>query len=100
MFISHLSFFSFFSNLFPLSGFFFLIKIIDLSKDYKPTSKIVLDIPTALNFFHLNPAMTKQKVGEEVRKLVKSWNAEYAEKANVSRGFFLLCKAVVNYYCC
>jgi len=52
-----------------------------------------------LNFFHLNPAMTKQKVGEEVRKLVKSWNAEYAEKANVSRGvFFLLSKAVVNYY--
>jgi len=29
--------------------------------------------------------MTKQKVGEEVRKLVKSWNAEYAEKPNVSQ---------------
>jgi len=74
----------FFSFLFPLSGFFFLIKIIDLSKDYKPTSKIVLDIPTALHFFFLNPALTKQKIGTEVRRLVKAWNAEYEEKPNVS----------------
>jgi hypothetical protein len=72
-----------FSSIFPLSGFFFLIKIIDLSKEYKPTSKIIIDVPTALNFFGLDPGLTKQKVGAEVRRLVKAWNAEYEEKPNV-----------------
>ena len=76
----------FFSFLFPLSHFF-LIKIIDMSKDYKPSSKIVFDIPTALNFFCLNPTMTKQKIRTEVHRLVKAWNAEYEEKLNVSCSF-------------
>ena len=78
----------FFSYLFPLSGFFFLVKIIDLSKTYKPSSKIILDIPTAANFFYVNPSLTKQKVGAEVRRLVKAWNAEYEEKPNVSYYLF------------
>ncbi len=80
----------FFSYLFPLSGFFFLVKIIDLSKTYKPSLKIILDIPMAANFFYMNPSLTKQKVGTEVRRLVKAWNAEYEEKPNVSYYLFLL----------
>jgi len=60
------------------------VKIIDLSKDYKPSSKIILDIPTAINFFHLNPGQTKQRIGSDVRNLVAAWNAEYEGKPNVS----------------
>ena len=76
----------FFSYLFPLSHFF-MAKIVDMSKDYKPSSKIIFDIPTAMNFFHLKPQMTKQKIRAEVQRMVIAWNAEYEEKPNVSSFF-------------
>ena len=76
----------FFSFLFPLSHFF-MVKIVDMSKDYKPSSKIIFDIPTAMNFFHLKPSMTKQKIRAEVQRMVIAWNAEYEEKPNVNTFF-------------
>jgi hypothetical protein len=47
-----------------------------------------LDIPTAINVFWVDPAATKQRIGNEVRRLVKAWNAEYEEKQNVRINYF------------
>jgi hypothetical protein len=73
----------FYSAIFPLAGYFFLIKISDWSKDYKPESKIVLDIPTALNFFSKSPDFTKKMVGDKVRTLIKKWNDKFAGNKEV-----------------
>jgi hypothetical protein len=55
----------------------------DWSQAWHPESKIILDIPTALNFFLENKIVTKRKIGEMARHLVSAWNAMYAGTKNV-----------------
>jgi len=63
---------------------------VDSSKEYKPDTKIIFDIPTAIAFFATDPAETKSTVGEKVRALVKAWNKAYEKKMNVSFFRFVL----------
>ena len=88
------------SSIYPLNGFFFLIKIWDLSKAYKPESKIVLDIPTALTFLACDQDFTVQMVGDKVRNLVAEWNKVYEGLKGVSFFlylFFVIKKCVIIY---
>ena len=57
-----------------------MLKATDFSKEYKPESKIVMDIPTALNFFLRAPDFTQKMVGEKIGRLVKEWNRTYGAK--------------------
>jgi hypothetical protein len=82
------NFFLFFSALLHLCGYFFLLRFIDNSKDYKPDTKIIFDIPSAITFFSLDPQRTKEIVGRKVRHLVKAWNLQYENKINVSQLYF------------
>jgi hypothetical protein len=54
-----------------------LIRVKDGSKSYNPETHTILDIPTALTFFHSQPEQTRNLIGEKVRHLVKSWNEKY-----------------------
>jgi hypothetical protein len=67
------------SQVFPIGQHFFLVKIIDSSKDYAPESKVIFDIPTAVNFFS-RAEMTKAILGSKARDLLKKWNKEFAGK--------------------
>ena len=57
-----------------MSEYFFMLKVSDWSKEYKPESKIVIDIPSALNFFLININHTKKCIASKTRELVKEWN--------------------------
>jgi hypothetical protein len=70
------------SSLWPLGKFFFVINVSDGSVQYAPESKIVVDIPTAVNFFG-DPESVKSVVGEKVRDLVKRWNEKYSRGKEV-----------------
>ena len=80
----------YFRALYHLCGYFFLIRFVDGSKEYKPDTKIIFDIPSAVSFFGLNPQETKSIVGEKVRALVKAWNDRYEKKISVSHGFYFV----------
>lgn len=58
---------------------FFLIKVVDNSREYCPESKTILDIPTAYRFFS-DPDSTKRIVLESARNIVEKWNELYYEK--------------------
>ncbi len=73
----------FFRTLFHLCGYFFLFRFVDSSKEYKPDSKVIFDIPTAVAFFGADPTETKAIISEKVRSLVKAWNKTYESKINV-----------------
>jgi hypothetical protein len=73
----------FFRALFHLCGYFFLFRFVDSSKEYKPDSKVIFDIPTAVAFFGADPTETKAIISEKVRRLVKAWNKTYESKINV-----------------
>ena len=80
-----LNYIFFCSHLFPVSEYFFMLKVSDWSKEYKPESKIVIDIPSALNFFLINIEHTKKCIAAKTRELVKEWNNTYfAQDLDVS----------------
>ena len=81
--LAKMIFIIFFRPLFHLCGYFFMLRFVDSSKEYKPDTKILFDIPSAVSFFGLNPMETKKIVGEKVRTLVKAWNHLYEKKKNV-----------------
>ena len=58
------------------------MSVTDESKDYRPVSKIIMDIPTGLNFFG-QPQIALQKIGATVRKMMDAWNAKYQGKTEV-----------------
>jgi hypothetical protein len=60
-----------------VSDYFFLLKISDWSKEYKPESKILMDIPSALNFFHKDPKFTLSMITSKVEKLANGWNSVF-----------------------
>ena len=60
-----------------MSDYFFLLKISDWSKEYKPESKILMDIPSALNFFHKDPKFTLSMITSKVEKLANGWNSVF-----------------------
>lgn len=55
-----------------------MLKVSDWSKEYKPESKIIMDIPSALNFFLINVQHTKNCIAFKTRALIKEWNETYA----------------------
>lgn len=70
------------SSIFPFGKYFFLVSVVDDSKEYRPMSKCVLDIPTAVNFFGY-PDVAIEKIGSSVRRMAGGWNAKYAGKQEV-----------------
>lgn len=80
---------------------FFHIKVNDGSKAYNPETQTVLDISTALNFFSLDPAKTRQVVGAKVRHLTTSWNEKSKGKGpTVIDGFnFLYNTCFIIFFC-
>ena len=65
------------SHLFPVNEYFFMLKVSDWSKEYKPESKIIMDIPSALNFFLINVEHTRNCISLKTRALIKEWNDTY-----------------------
>lgn len=57
-----------------------LIRVSDWSKDYHPESKIIIDIPSGLNFFLKNADFTRDVVAAKVKDLVQRWNDRYYKK--------------------
>ena len=70
-----------FSALFPVARHFFLLKVVDWSKSYKPESKSLLDVPSALNFFLRDTRYTLEVVEQRLREYVNLWNVTYSEAA-------------------
>lgn len=67
----------YFSSLYPVGEYFFMLKISDWSKDYHPESKIIMDIPAALNFFLKDPAFTRELIRTKIDKLASAWNKKF-----------------------
>ena len=57
-----------------------LIRVSDYSKDYHPESKIIIDIPSGLNFFFKDAAFTANVVAAKIKDLVLRWNDRYYQK--------------------
>ena len=66
-----------FSSIYPVGDYFFLLKIADYSKDYHPESKIIMDIPAALNFFLKDPQFTRNLIKTKVDQLASAWNKKF-----------------------
>ncbi len=64
-----------------MSRHFFLLKVADWSKSYKPESKILMDVPSALNFFLKDPKYTLATVQQRLEEFVGLWNSTYSELA-------------------
>ena len=71
------SIFYFNSSIYPIGEYFFLLKISDFSKDYHPESKIIMDIPAALNFFLKDPPFTRNLIKTKVEQLTSAWNKKF-----------------------
>lgn len=81
VYLSHCMFlFSYSSTLFPVGEHFMLIRVSDWSKDYHPESKIIIDIPSGLNFFLKNADFTRDVVAAKVKDLVQRWNDRFYKK--------------------
>jgi hypothetical protein len=65
-----------------LEKHFFLIRVQDNSVSYAPNSKIIIDIPTALNFF-ADPDGTETLVADQTKDLARRWNQKYLNKKEV-----------------
>ena len=61
-----------------------MISLIDWSVNYHPESKTLMDIDTALNFFHEGREATKLRVGNMARALVGAWNRKYEGTSTVN----------------
>jgi hypothetical protein len=66
-----------FSQLFPLQRHFFVVRVLDTSKQYRPVSFSLLDLPAAVAFFKDDPAATKRLLVERTHELVDRWNEKY-----------------------
>ena len=73
----------FFSDLFPVSPYFFVVSVEDGSKTWRPRGVTVLDIPTAWAFFGKDSEGTLRAVGSAVRDFVAEWNESNAKKQTV-----------------
>jgi len=62
---------------------FFVLTCVDGSKQHKPVSCSVMDIPTAFAFFGMDAAKTCARVTAAVTNLVRRWNAVEASKTSV-----------------
>ena len=76
-------------SIFPIGKYFFLISIIDDSKEYRPTSKTIIDVPTAINFF-ARPGIALEKIGISVRRMMAQWNEKYAGSQEVKIESFVI----------
>ena len=56
----------------------------DGSVDYTPETKIIIDVPSALNFF-ADPDANKSFIGDQVKDSVNRWNKKYLNKQEVCR---------------
>lgn len=74
-------------KLYPLDQHYFLMKIYDWSKSYKPINLTYLDIPTALSFFG-NYKKTRELIENTIAQCVETWNTQYGGRPQVS--LFLL----------
>lgn len=68
-----------------MGHYWFLISIIDWSVGYRPETKTLLDIDTALNFFLVAREATKLRIGNMARSLVAAWNKKYSGTTSVSK---------------
>ncbi len=84
----------FFRKIYSVANFWFLISIIDWSIAYRPESKTLMDIDTALNFFLVARDVTKLRIGNMARSLVAAWNKKYAGTTSVSKKKSLFKKGV------
>lgn len=83
--IFKICFYFFFRQLFPLQRHFFVIRVLDSTKTYKPTTYSLLDLPTAISFFKDDPEATRRLLIEQTHQLVDRWNEKYdGVGANVS----------------
>ena len=72
----------FFSNLYPVSKYFFVIQTIDRSKSYSPENKIVIDIPAGVTIFEDQLGILKH-VKDVAKELADEWNAAFVDKPKV-----------------
>jgi hypothetical protein len=78
-------------RIYSLNGFFFLLSLIDWSVPYHPETKTLMDIETALNFFHEGREATKLRIGNMARALVAAWNKKYEGTSTVrDKGKFFI----------
>ncbi len=74
-----------FSSIYPVGEYFFMLKISDWSKDYHPESKIIMDIPGALNFFLKDPIFTRDLIKAKVEKMSAAWNKAFYQTDSTVR---------------
>ena len=74
--------FFFFSTLYPVSKYFFVIQTIDRSKSYSPENKIVIDIPAGVTIFEDQLGILKH-VKDVAKELADEWNAAFVDKPKV-----------------
>lgn len=79
-----------------MGHYWFLISIIDWSVGYRPETKTLLDIDTALNFFLVAREATKLRIGNMARSLVAAWNKKYSGTTSVSKKKSLFKKTLFN----
>lgn len=72
-----------FRKLYPVDQHFFLIKLYDWSKTYRPINLTYQDIPTALSFFG-QYQKTRDLIDTTVEQCVESWNTLYGGRPPVS----------------
>jgi len=72
----------FFSNLYPVSKYFFVVQTIDRSKSYSPENKIVIDIPAGVTIFEDQLGILTH-VKDVAKELAAEWNAAFVDKPKV-----------------
>ena len=85
----------FFRKIYSVANCWFLISIIDWSIAYRPESKTLMDLDTALNFFLVARDATKLRIGNMARSLVAAWNKKYAGTTSVSKKKSLFKKVLI-----
>jgi len=82
----------FYSEIYPVSEYFFYLRAMDQSKTYTPVSQTVIDIPTAIAFFGPDGCSdTLARVHTGVERLINEWNRRFCRN-DVVRTIF------VSYY--
>jgi len=82
----------FYSEIYPVSEYFFYLRAMDQSKTYTPVSQTVIDIPTAIAFFGPDGCSdTLARVHTGVERLINEWNRRFCRN-DVVRMIF------VSYY--
>jgi hypothetical protein len=72
-----------FSSLWPCDKHFFLLSLVDTSVNYTPETKVIFDIPTAIQFFG-DPTSARTIVGEKIADLCRRWNEKFSAHPEVS----------------